>query len=321
MDLRQLRYFIAIVENGGYARAAERLGVGQSTLTQSILKLEQQLDARMFERGRFGARLTEAGALLLPRARLISAEAQLAQSEVSHSRVATNARVAVGLGKSIASSLMTRVMRRVRTEAPTVSVTVIEGWSPELYQKLQQGEIDFAISAPLPGVPVPQDVKQHAVGSQREAVVIGAVHPLASVARPALADLARQFWLFPPEGNGRIRFLHRVFEEAGVRPPTHFLRSDSIPLGVDMLFSGDIVAHGILDVISSYLPPNSFRELDIPELTFDRPMQITTRRRGRLQPASEQFLRIMREVLAEADSATMNTADGKAADARACHLS
>lgn len=76
MEIHQLQYFVAVVETGGFSKAAERCNVAQPSLSQQIIKLEQELGRPLFDRLGRGVALTEAGHALLPRARRILAEVQ-----------------------------------------------------------------------------------------------------------------------------------------------------------------------------------------------------------------------------------------------------
>jgi DNA-binding transcriptional LysR family regulator len=299
LDLKQLRYFLAICKSGTYARASEELGITQSALTQSIVRLEHNLDVRLFERGRHGATLTPHGQLLYPRAQVMLAEAEAAASELRHTTEQSRAKVAVGLGKSIVGNLMPEAIRRMRTTRPDVALTVVEGWSPELYGKLLQGELDFVVSAPLPHYAVDLELRQEQLFTQHEAVLIGRRHPLAGREKIDLAELSRCLWLLPPEGNGRSRFLRRVFQDAGLDPPAQSVRSDCTQIGIGLLRNGLAVAHGVLEVVREQMSDDEFRVVPIPALSLERPVYVTLRRRSRLQSAAHLFLDVVRAVCAD----------------------
>jgi DNA-binding transcriptional LysR family regulator len=294
LDLKQLRYFLAICKAGTYARASEALGITQSALTQSIVRLEQNLGVRLFERGRYGATLTTHGQLLYPRAQIMLAEAEAAASELRQTTRLSRAKVAVGLGKSIVGNILPEAIRRLRTSRPEVAVTVIEGWSPELFGRLLQGELDFVVSAPLPHYVVDLELRQEQLFCQHEVVMIGRRHPLASRESIDLAELSRCLWVLPPEGNGRSRFLRRVFQDAGLDPPAQSVRSDSTQIGIGLLRNGLAVAHGVLEVVREHMDEDEFRVVPIPALSLERPVYVTLRRRSRLQPAAQLFLDVVR---------------------------
>jgi DNA-binding transcriptional LysR family regulator len=303
LDLKHLRYFLAICKAGTYARAAEDLGITQSALTQSIVRLEQNLGVRLLERGRHGAAPTAHGQLLYPRAQVMLAEAEAAAGELRHTTEMSRAKVAVGLGKSIVGNVMPEAIRRLRMSRPDVAITVLEGWSPELFARLLQGELDFVVSAPLPHYVVDLELRQERLFSQHEAVLIGRRHPLAAQETIDLAELSRCLWVLPPEGNGRTRFLRRVFQDAGLDPPAQAVRSDSTQIGIGLLRSGLAVAHGVLEVVREQMNDDEFRVVPIQALSLERPVYVTLRRRSRLQPAAQRFLDVVRAVCADRGAA------------------
>lgn len=316
LDLRHLRYFVAVVESVTYARAAERLGITQSALTQSIVRLECILGVRLFDRGRNGSSLTADGRLLFPRAQSIIAETQLAAAEMSHSARTGRARVAVGLGKSIVGSVVPDAICKLYVSRPEVSVSIVEGWSPELFYKLMHGELDFVISAPLPHYVVDLELRQEQLYTQTEAVIVGRRHPLAAMERISLGDLSNALWVLPPQGSGRNKFLRCVFQDAGVEPPVNCVRSESIDVGIGLLRTGVAVAHGILEVVRQYMRDDEFRVLPIASLTFKRAIYATVRRRYRLQPTASLFLSIIRACSAETIKGSTQFEQSMATNAR-----
>src|SRR2546430_8844014 len=86
MELHQLRYFCAVVETGSFSRAAEQSHVSQPSLSQQILKLEDELGARLFDRLGRSVRLTELGKTFLPRARAVLRELEAAKGDRSEER-------------------------------------------------------------------------------------------------------------------------------------------------------------------------------------------------------------------------------------------
>src|SRR5690606_4563196 len=122
MDLKQLKYLIALVEHGNYARAADALGITQSALTQSISRLESSVNARLIERGRFGAHPTSAGKLLLSRARIISSEASLAIAELQQSEGSVRPQVNIGCSKTLVYDLLPKAIGNVIKMHPEILV-------------------------------------------------------------------------------------------------------------------------------------------------------------------------------------------------------
>lgn len=300
MDIRQLKYFLMIAEQGNYARAAEVLGVTQSALTQSMMRLEEELEVRLFERGRFGAELTDVGEALLHRAKLIIAEMRSAESEIKDMRGATRGSVTVGIGKSLASSYIARILVEFASQRPDVSLTINEGWSLNLFRDLAAGEFDFVVSGPQPGVKIDPDLHLEPISHQVEMPVISVRHPLAKKPNPQISDLSDLMWGLPPKGNRRIRRLREIFQSLGLQPPVHFLRTDSDTLALAMIKEGLIVGLANLDTLEREIREKSVIVLPFEELKIDRQIVIVKRRRSRLTPVAEVLYQQIKEGLAPA---------------------
>ncbi|MEQ8403452.1 MAG: LysR family transcriptional regulator [Oceanicaulis sp.] len=299
MDVRQVTHFLALVETGNFARAADKVGITQSALTQSIGRLEQQLGARLFERGRFGASLNDAGELLLPRAKLIDAERRLAMAEFDALKHASRGEVSIGIGKSVTQWCVPTALQRFHRRRPHVAVTAVEGWSADLYRKLLHGELDFVVSAPLPDLAVDDELAQEHLFFQHEALVISQRSPIASKPEIELADLADLRWIVPPVGSGRVRHVQHVFMQAGLEPPTKFLRTDSVQLLMAYVEAGPAVAMVTLELISPANNAGAFRVLDFKEFAEERAATLTRRRRSRLRPHAEALAVEFRKLTGE----------------------
>src|ERR1700694_4501322 len=102
MELHQLRYFCAIVETGSFSRAAQRTNVSQPSLSQQILKLEDELGTRLFDRLGRSVRLTEVGQVFLPRARAVLQELEAALSDVVERKASVSGSICIGVIPTIA---------------------------------------------------------------------------------------------------------------------------------------------------------------------------------------------------------------------------
>ncbi len=97
MEVHQLRYFCAVAETGSFTRAAEREQVAQPSLSQQIMKLEEELGVRLFDRLGRSVRLTDLGQIFLPRARAILMELRTAKEEVAERQSTVSGPVRVGV--------------------------------------------------------------------------------------------------------------------------------------------------------------------------------------------------------------------------------
>src|SRR6267378_2521277 len=147
MELHQLRYFCAVAETSSFSRAAEQSHVSQPSLSQQIIKLEEELGARMFDRLGRSVRLTELGKTFLPRARAVLRELEAAKGDVVERKDFIGGPVTVGIIPTVGPYFLPPVLTSFTRKFPQVRFTVIEEITPVLLDRLRAGAIDVAILA------------------------------------------------------------------------------------------------------------------------------------------------------------------------------
>ena len=145
MELRQLRYFLAIAEHGTFSKAASKVHVAQSALSHQLAQLEEELGATLFLRSRRGVTLTEAGALFHVHARSILRQVADAQASASSLLKAPSGRVIFGLPHSVSHALALPLIAAVRQELPMVNLELTEELTGNLTQQLQAGSLHLSI--------------------------------------------------------------------------------------------------------------------------------------------------------------------------------
>lgn len=153
MDLRQLRYFLAIVEEGAVTRAAERLNVAQPALSAHVRKLEEELGVTLLLRTARGVTATEQGARLAAHARRILAEIETLRDDIRGAEAAPSGPVAVGIPTSLGMLLSVPLALAVRRHLPDVHLRLAEGLSGHTLEWLRAGELDLAIVFDVEAVP------------------------------------------------------------------------------------------------------------------------------------------------------------------------
>lgn len=148
MELRQLEYFVAVAETGGFSRGATACGVAQPSLSQQIKRLEASLGVELFERLTRGVRLTDAGRELLPRARRILAETIDARRSLGAEPA--QLRLALGAIPTIAPYVFPTLLPELGRALPTCDLLVREDYTERLLEALRAGELDAAVLATEP---------------------------------------------------------------------------------------------------------------------------------------------------------------------------
>lgn len=145
MDLRQLRYFVAVVEAGSLTRAAAQLNVAQSALSLHVRQMEERLGTGLLTRERTGVRPTAAGERLLDHARIILGQVALAEAELTCKTRAPAGEVSVGLPSGAARLTASELLSVAESQLPNVSLKIVEGMTGSLEDWLSAGKLDLAI--------------------------------------------------------------------------------------------------------------------------------------------------------------------------------
>ena len=145
MEMHQLRYFVAVAEEGSFSRAAERVHVAQPSLSQQMQKLEAELGHALFDRLSRRVTPTEGGRQLLPYARRILSGLLDAQRCVDELASEPSGAVSLGIIPTIAPYVLREILQETQAHIPQVRLSVREDFTENLVRALDQGEIDLAV--------------------------------------------------------------------------------------------------------------------------------------------------------------------------------
>jgi LysR family hydrogen peroxide-inducible transcriptional activator len=222
MEFNQLRYVCAIVDTGSFSRAAERCHVAQPSLSQQILKLEEDLGAKLFDRLGRSVRLTEAGRAFLPHARSILHQMESARTGVEDKRTDVRGSVAAGVIPTIAPYLMPRYVAAFARKYPDAKLRLVEETTPVLVESLRNLSIDLAILAlPLRH----KEFELFPLRTEPLFAVLPKDHPRAGAKSIALKDLRGETFVMLRDGHcfrdlsiaacARARITPRIAFESG----------------------------------------------------------------------------------------------------------
>ncbi|MBY5882595.1 LysR family transcriptional regulator [Rhizobium ruizarguesonis] len=197
MELRHLRYFLAVAEEGNFTRAAGKLGIGQPPLSQQIRDLEREVGAALFHRVPHGAELTAAGAAFLGEAKASLAAAEKAKLAAQSANRGETGRLSLGFTASSAfNPVVSTTIRRFRARWPEVQLSLTEMNTLALMQKLERGELDATFMRP--SLDDPTGIRLRRLPDEPMVIALPASHPLTRYPRLPLAALADEpFILFP----------------------------------------------------------------------------------------------------------------------------
>jgi DNA-binding transcriptional LysR family regulator len=187
MELRHLRYFVAVAEELHFRKAAERLHVAQPAVSEQVRKLEQELGVMLFNRSQRSVALTPAGTALLEEARHVLRHAEVAQQAARNAGDRTSTRLRVGYLPDSLPASVPRALRHLARSAPAIEVDMTTGPSLRLIEDLRAGRLDAIVTA----LPAPtKGLRVTPLGDQGGVVVLPATHSHAVDPTIALAQLA-----------------------------------------------------------------------------------------------------------------------------------
>jgi DNA-binding transcriptional LysR family regulator len=243
MELRHLRYFVAVAEELNFTHAAARLRVAQPALSSQVKDLEHELQARLFERGRRGVQLTRAGRVLYPRARALLLQAAEAADEARIAAGLITGTLVLGFPSGLHLNHLSPVLEAFRKAHPKVDFDFNHGRQGEQLKALREGRLDLAFIT-LPGALDALDYR--AIWRVPYKVVLPKKHPLAKRKHFELADLRGQDFVFCAR-ESRPEFYDEFFRHcanAGFHPhvvkevggyPTNILGLISVGTGLSVL--------------------------------------------------------------------------------------
>lgn len=198
MEFSQLRYVCAIADTGSFSRAAERCQVAQPSLSQQVLKLEEDLGAKLFDRLGRSVRLTEAGRAFLPHARSILHQMESARSSVADKYADVRGSVAAGAIPTIAPYLLPGYTAAFAKKYPEAKLRIVEATTPVLVESLRNLSIDLAILAlPLRH----KDLEVFPLRSEPLFAVLPRDHPRADAQSLSLRELRGASFVMLRDGH------------------------------------------------------------------------------------------------------------------------
>lgn len=217
MDLRRLRYFVAVAEERHFGRAAERLFIAQPALSQQIRALEAELGVLLFTRSTRRVDLTPAGARLYPRVAALLVDADAAFDEARRIHEGAEGIVRLGFIGSATYSLMPALSRALRADAPGLRVDLRgEMLSPEVAEALASDRIDVGVLRPFtPSA----GVEVRTLRTEPLVVALPEGHRLAGGEAVALASLAGDSWVgYPDDTSATADAVGAATQAAGITP-------------------------------------------------------------------------------------------------------
>ena len=209
MDLRQLRYFVGIVQAGSLSRAADQMHVAQSAISHHLASLESELDRQLVTRGPKGILLTEAGGILYRHAEAILRQVEFAKQDALSAQNVPSGRVSIGFPVALASLLGYELLVRIRETHPQILLHLTDANSALLRERLLNGRLDMAVLL----------IEQPERGLAVEPLVIEELYYVSAAGDNSpirLAEAAKFPMLVPGPGSGIQRVIQEAFNKQGL---------------------------------------------------------------------------------------------------------
>jgi len=293
INLRDLTHFVAIAEHRQIGLAAAQIGLTQPALTKSLQRLEHALGTPLFIRRRQGLTLTQAGDLLLIRAKNLMRTVGDINREITEFADGDSGHLSIGVGPTMMVSLLLKATNRILSDSPDVTLKIGTAQNYTLFDTLRRGEFDLVVSELHEKAPA--DLHQEQLMHDEMLVVANRKHPLAKKRTVSLQDLASEKWVLSPP-----RVLARQWLEDRFR--THSLAGPavSVEAGSALAILLTVAETNLL----GFQPPQNIQTfglmhdvvcLNAPQAKRRRPVGITYMKDAYLSPLAHRLIRMLRE--------------------------
>lgn len=305
MEVRQLRYLVALADERSFTRAAAREHIAQPALSQQIQKLEREVGLALVERTTRRVAITDAGELLVARGRRILAELEAAHNELQSLKGIQTGHLTIGAMHTMGPVDISLALAVFHARHPLIELTVREDFSEALAERLRADEVDLAFLS------VTERIESHGLGlhqliSEELVVVLPAGHELADRGPIRMAELDGEQFISYREGARLRELLVAAAHEAGFQADIKFESNESQRiralvgrgLGVAILPRSDTVDARPGIAISNLIEPKLARDITL-----------AWRADRRQPPAVAEFLQVAMETFAPEEFATVS--DGR----------
>jgi len=268
MDMRQLRYFVQIVESGSMAKASRQLFIAQPALSQQMARLEEEVGKPLLLRSSRGVLPTDNGSALYHHAKFMLRQLDQAVSVARHDNAALSGRVTLGLAPTSNCQIGLPLMRHLRQRLPGVMVNVVEGLSGHLEHMTRVGQLDLAL---LFSQKAAAELSVEPLLEEELFVILPRDSPWVPAGRTelTLAEVAALPLILPSPGHGLRRRISLEFDRVNVVFDAA-AEIDSLPLLMRCLADGMGVTIKPMAAIHAFGKPQEWRAIPIADANMAR---------------------------------------------------
>ncbi len=291
MEIASLQTFIAVAEGGSFSRAADTLFLTQPAVSKRVSGLEDELNARLFDRMGRSVRLTEAGEALLTHARRVLAELEASRQAVADLQGTVGGRLRIATSHHVGLHRLPPVLRTFSSQYPEVELDLHFMDSEQACFAVERGDLELAVVT-LPEAP-PETLATETVWPDPLALVAAPDHPLARLAQPTAPRLAEHGAILPAPTTFTRRLLNEALRPYGIRLrvtlETNYLETIKMMVSIGLGWSALPRTLALPDLV----------EVAIPGIEIHRRLGLVHRIGRTLSNAAHAFTEVTR---AHADS-------------------
>jgi DNA-binding transcriptional LysR family regulator len=295
MELTQLEFFLKVVEEGSFSRAAERVFRTQPAVSIAIRRLEEEVGASLFDRSQKTPTLTEAGEVVHDYAQRMLALRDQARDAVNELRALKRGRVRIGANESTSLYLLPHVILAFREHHPGVKLEIFRHVSERLPREVLDRNLDFALMA---FEPIDRDLQSFPILKDELVLIMSPQHPLAKRESVSVSDLGKESFLaHNVKSASRVKVietfanhhtpLNIALELATIETIKRFVQQK-----IGLAFAPRMC-------VSEELERGTLTSIPVRGLTYHRTLFAAHRRGATLSPAAGAFLTALREYTKE----------------------
>jgi DNA-binding transcriptional LysR family regulator len=260
----------------------------QPAVTKNLDGLERAVRSKLFQRNRTGVQLTQAGRLLLVRARGLLRSADEAQRELDEFTLGTIGRLRIGAGPSVAEFLVPQVISELIEKYPKVELTVTCALNNMLFENLRAGNLDIVVSG-IPDV-APNDFEQELLMHDKLVVVASLSNPLVRKRNVKLRDLVGETWILPPPQVLARQWIDRQFALRKLPLPRVAVEADSNAAIISIAANTKFITFQPQASIYAMKISSKVAEIEGAELIWRRPIGASWRKGSYIPRIGQQFI-------------------------------
>lgn len=271
MELRQLRYFKAVVTTGSFSEAANVLGRTQQAVSKSVSNLEQFVGVPILDRGSKTVRPTSVGKLLLQHVETIERQLESFSEQLSLIKHSSEGRIKIGAGPVAAKALLPKVALTLRRENPGLVLEVFSGVMKDMVPQLLTGEIDLLLGVETEEINNP-GLEKETLGYDRFCIVADKNHPIGSDDNLDMSELLKYPWVVGRNLGELTPEISQTFLLDGISIPEDVTYTTSTEFAIGILEAMNAVAILPKILVSDYLASGQLRVLAEKKFSWCKPV-------------------------------------------------